>query len=165
MYISNLEQLYISLLRLHFGPRNLQCLTFIFNLKGSTLTVQEKVYKLNSNVYVVGFGKAVSGMARAVEDLVGGHIVRGVISVPYGTRQLFSTIGKESVLKKNVEIIVKAEKKYCFLYCEKICYYVQYLKRTRCAIEGRGLAYRVCQSNSGVRHYWKTFSAYPLSLR
>lgn len=52
-------------------------------------------YKLNKNVYVVGFGKAVSGMARAVEDLVGQHIVRGVVSVPYGTKKLFATIGKE----------------------------------------------------------------------
>lgn len=50
---------------------------------------------MKNNVFVVGFGKAVSGMARAVEDLVGEHIVRGVISIPYGTGIQFSSVGKE----------------------------------------------------------------------
>jgi len=57
--------------------------------------VDGKTYKLKHNVHVVGFGKAVSGMARAVEDLIGDHIVGGVISIPYGTQELFSSIGKQ----------------------------------------------------------------------
>ena len=64
---------------------------------GNSLLVDGRTYSMQKNVYVVGFGKAVSGMARAVEDLVGHHIVRGIISVPHGTRQLFTTIGKEYV--------------------------------------------------------------------
>lgn len=36
------------------------------------------------NVKVVGFGKAVLGMATAVERLLGDHITAGLVSVPEG---------------------------------------------------------------------------------
>lgn len=52
------------------------------------LTVQEKKYELNHNVYVVGFGKAVLGMGRAVEDILGEHIVKGILSIPTGQRDI-----------------------------------------------------------------------------
>lgn len=51
-------------------------------------------YKLNKNVHVVGFGKAVLGMARALEDTIGEHIVRGVISVPVGLQEALKQEGK-----------------------------------------------------------------------
>ena len=41
-------------------------------------------------MYVAAFGKAVLGMIRAVEDLLGEHIVRGVASVPHGIRETLS---------------------------------------------------------------------------
>ena len=41
-------------------------------------------YVLSHNVYVAAFGKAVVGMVRALEDLLGDHIVEGVASVRYG---------------------------------------------------------------------------------
>lgn len=33
---------------------------------------------------MVAFGKAVTGMARAVEDIFGDHIVRGIAVIPKG---------------------------------------------------------------------------------
>ena len=41
---------------------------------------------MRKNVYVAAFGKAVLGMVRAVEEVVGDHLVRGVASVPCGMR-------------------------------------------------------------------------------
>lgn len=48
------------------------------------LMVNGKEYNLHRNVFVVGFGKATLGMARAVEDILGEHIVKGIISIPRG---------------------------------------------------------------------------------
>lgn len=66
----------------------------LISVTGSKLTVDGKTYKLKKNVFVVGFGKAVSGMAKTLEDLVGQHIVRGVISIPFGSQKLFKAHGK-----------------------------------------------------------------------
>lgn len=57
--------------------------------------INGETFKAENNVYVVGFGKAVSGMARAVEDILGDHIVEGVISIPHGSQELFRSIEKE----------------------------------------------------------------------
>lgn len=62
---------------------------------GNCLNIGGKEYFLQKNVYVVGFGKAVSGMARALDDLIGNHIVQGVISIPHGSQNVFRSIGKE----------------------------------------------------------------------
>ncbi|XP_075430350.1 glycerate kinase isoform X2 [Ascaphus truei] len=55
-------------------------------------------FPLHSNVYLVGFGKAVLGMAAAVEQIVGQHIVRGVISVPRGMEESLLHAGKREML-------------------------------------------------------------------
>ena len=60
--------------------------------------VDGKTYTLKKNVFIVGFGKAVSGMAKTLEDLIGLHIVRGVISIPFGSQALFKTHGKLYVI-------------------------------------------------------------------
>ena len=39
---------------------------------------------MSNNVYVAAFGKAVVGMVRALEDLIGDHIVEGVASIRGG---------------------------------------------------------------------------------
>jgi len=56
-------------------------------VENGMLVVQDKSYPLRRNVYVAAFGKAVLGMIRAVEELLGDHIVRGVASVPHGIRE------------------------------------------------------------------------------
>ncbi|GFR66287.1 glycerate kinase [Elysia marginata] len=58
-----------------------------YNPSTSVLKVQGKTYKLDKNVFVVGMGKAVPGMARIVEDILGSHIVAGVISIPDGIQE------------------------------------------------------------------------------
>ncbi|XP_076357489.1 glycerate kinase isoform X2 [Tachypleus tridentatus] len=62
------------------------------------LIVQDCCYHIANNVYVVGFGKAVAGMARAVEDIIGNHLVEGVISIPEGTTDIMSQNGKRDLL-------------------------------------------------------------------
>lgn len=51
-------------------------LVSIFNRLG------DQYHQMNQDVYVVGFGKAVSGMYAQVQSLIHDHIARGVISVP-----------------------------------------------------------------------------------
>ena len=50
----------------------------------STLTVGDQHYKLDKNVFVVGMGSAALGMAVKVEEILGKHVVGGVISIPHG---------------------------------------------------------------------------------
>ena len=51
------------------------------------LYVGGKNYNLDNNVFVIGFGKAVLGMAQAVENLLENHVQRGIISVPLGIHE------------------------------------------------------------------------------
>lgn len=44
----------------------------------------EHWHTLDKNVYIIGFGKAVCGMCRAVQQLAGDHVVSGVLSIPTG---------------------------------------------------------------------------------
>lgn len=54
-------------------------------IKNDLLLVNETSFQLTENVYVVGFGKAVMGMAIALEDLLGEGLQRGIVSVPKGS--------------------------------------------------------------------------------
>lgn len=67
---------------------------------GMCLEVDGRSYQLDNNVYVVGFGKAVSGMARAVDDILSQHIVTGIISIPYGCQQQLRETGKDYMVLK-----------------------------------------------------------------
>lgn len=60
----------------------------LYDKDSSFLTVQDKKYKVDNNVYVVGFGKAVLGMARATENILGNHIVKGILSIPRGQQEI-----------------------------------------------------------------------------
>lgn len=64
------------------------------------LVIGEKSYNVNENIYLVGFGKAVSGMARALEDVLGRHLMKGVISVPFGTTKLMEETGRNKMLPR-----------------------------------------------------------------
>lgn len=46
--------------------------------------IQGKFFPVNRNVYIVGFGKAVLGMALELENLLYDHVISGVLSVPTG---------------------------------------------------------------------------------
>lgn len=48
------------------------------------LSIEEREYAIDKNISVVAFGKAVLGMAKAVEDILGDHISQGVASIPLG---------------------------------------------------------------------------------
>ena len=69
-------------------PRQMVENVLLYDSAKSVLTVQDKSYQLDRNVYVVGFGKAVLGMARAVEDVLGEHVVQGILSIPRNQRQI-----------------------------------------------------------------------------
>ncbi|XP_077428500.1 glycerate kinase [Vanacampus margaritifer] len=57
-------------------------------------------FTLRNNVHVVGFGKAVLGMATEAERILGDHFVGGVISVPHGIQQTLRQHGKHHLLLK-----------------------------------------------------------------
>lgn len=59
------------------------------------LKVRDRTFQLRENLYLVGFGKAVLGMAAAAEELLAQHLVQGVISVPKGIRAAMEHAGKK----------------------------------------------------------------------
>uniref|UniRef100_A0A667GBA8 Glycerate kinase n=1 Tax=Lynx canadensis TaxID=61383 RepID=A0A667GBA8_LYNCA len=67
---------------------------------GGQLKVRDRSFQLRQNLYLVGFGKAVLGMAAAAEELLGQHLVQGVISVPKGIRAAMEHAGKQEMLLK-----------------------------------------------------------------
>lgn len=75
-----------------------------YNPATSVLKVQGKTYKLDKNVFVVGMGKAVPGMARVVEDILGSHIVAGVISIPDGIQEQIQEENTRLLLKESSKI-------------------------------------------------------------
>ncbi|XP_066101926.1 glycerate kinase [Saccopteryx bilineata] len=64
------------------------------------LKVRDRSFRLQQNLYLVGFGKAVLGMAAAAEELLGQHLVQGVISIPKGIRAAVERTGKQEMLLK-----------------------------------------------------------------
>ncbi|KAM4652508.1 glycerate kinase isoform 1-T3 [Discoglossus pictus] len=57
-----------------------------------------KEYALHKNLYLVGFGKAVLGMAAAAEQIVGKHLQHGVISIPRGMEESLRHAGRREML-------------------------------------------------------------------
>lgn len=50
-------------------------------------------FELKRNLYLVGFGKAVLGMAAVAEDILGGYLTRGIISIPQGIQEILRHAG------------------------------------------------------------------------
>ena len=50
------------------------------------LQVGNDKVSLKENVYLVGFGKAVMGMAIALEELLGDRLKKGIVSIPKGSK-------------------------------------------------------------------------------
>ena len=63
----------------------------LFCKGGNVLCVVDREYELQKNVKLIAAGKAVGGMVRAVQDLIGDHIIKGVVSLPLGYRDTFKT--------------------------------------------------------------------------
>lgn len=63
--------------------------------KEDSVIIDGHKFPLKHNVHLVGFGKAVLGMAAETERIVGDHLVKGIISVPHGIQQTLRQHGKE----------------------------------------------------------------------
>ncbi len=59
--------------------------------------IDGRFYKLSGNVHVAAFGKAVAGMVRAAEDVLGDHVVGGVAIVPVGLQDVMRANNKTYV--------------------------------------------------------------------
>ncbi|XP_051568258.1 glycerate kinase [Myxocyprinus asiaticus] len=68
---------------------------------GDKLLVGGQSFTLSNNLYLVGFGKAVLGMAAEAERIVGDHLIKGVVSVPHGIQNTLQHHGKEKMLLEN----------------------------------------------------------------
>ncbi|XP_032892942.1 glycerate kinase isoform X2 [Amblyraja radiata] len=68
------------------------------SMEGNRLLIKNQSFPIHNNVHVAGFGKAVMGMAAAVEQILGDHLVQGVISVPLGIQKVLRLAGKEEML-------------------------------------------------------------------
>ncbi|KAK7483692.1 hypothetical protein BaRGS_00025125 [Batillaria attramentaria] len=87
----------IFLKSVHAGmPKQMLERVLNFDPTSSTLTVEGRTYNIQRNVFVVGFGKAVLGMARVVEDVLGPHIIKGILSIPKGSRADLAKAGLRS---------------------------------------------------------------------
>ncbi|ESO07082.1 hypothetical protein HELRODRAFT_187749 [Helobdella robusta] len=72
------------------------CTMMLNSLKisGNILSVGDQSYVLNNNVHIVAFGKAVIGMVKTAEDILGDHIVDGIASIPSGIQSTLKSFGK-----------------------------------------------------------------------
>ncbi|NXG75041.1 GLCTK kinase, partial [Baryphthengus martii] len=64
------------------------------------LLVKGQAFPVKRDLYLVGFGKAVLGMAAAAEEILGDCLVRGIISVPLGIQESLQRAGMQEMLLK-----------------------------------------------------------------
>ncbi|KAM4612733.1 glycerate kinase isoform 2-T2 [Polymixia lowei] len=69
--------------------------------KEDSILIDGHSFMLRKNLHLVGFGKAVLGMAAEAERIVGDHLVKGVISVPHGIQETLRQHGKDRMLLKD----------------------------------------------------------------
>lgn len=72
--------------------------------EGEKLVVGNAKYDLEHNVYAVGFGKAVNGMVRPVENVLqassgGSHLQKGIISIPVGIKKQLGSAGTSDIVE------------------------------------------------------------------
>ncbi|XP_075893288.1 glycerate kinase isoform X2 [Nelusetta ayraudi] len=68
--------------------------------KDDSVIIDGHSFTLKRNLHLVGFGKAVLGMAAEAERILGDHLVKGIISVPNGIQQTLRQHGKDHLLLK-----------------------------------------------------------------
>lgn len=59
------------------------------------LLVKDQAFPVKRDLYLVGFGKAVLGMAAAAEEILGDHLTRGIINVPLGIQESLQRAGMQ----------------------------------------------------------------------
>ncbi|NXA05144.1 GLCTK kinase, partial [Sapayoa aenigma] len=64
------------------------------------LLVKDQAFPVKRDLYLVGFGKAVLGMAAAAEEILGDHLARGIINVPLGIQESLQRAGMQEMLLK-----------------------------------------------------------------
>ncbi|NXF06836.1 GLCTK kinase, partial [Smithornis capensis] len=64
------------------------------------LLVKGQAFPVKRHLYLVGFGKAVLGMAAAAEEILGDHLIRGIINVPLGIQESLQRAGMQEMLLK-----------------------------------------------------------------
>ncbi|NXG03553.1 GLCTK kinase, partial [Sakesphorus luctuosus] len=64
------------------------------------LLVKGQAFPVKRDLYLVGFGKAVLGMAAAAEEILGDHLVHGIITVPLGIQDSLQQAGMQEMLLK-----------------------------------------------------------------
>ncbi|NWI08012.1 GLCTK kinase, partial [Tichodroma muraria] len=64
------------------------------------LLVKGQAFPVKRDLYLVGFGKAVLGMATAAEEILGDHLTRGIINVPLGIQESLQQAGMQEMLLK-----------------------------------------------------------------
>lgn len=72
------------------------------NVPAIHLLVNGQNYTIRHNLYVIAFGKCVLGMVRAVQEILGPHIVRGIAIIPTGTLSRLRATGKKCDLNIHV---------------------------------------------------------------
>ncbi|XP_034175857.2 glycerate kinase [Osmia lignaria lignaria] len=84
--IKSLEETKSILKKLYFaGVEAVSPKTLILNkvkFKNGVLYAGDQSFELKENVYLIGFGKAVMGMAIILEHMLGNYLKKGIISVP-----------------------------------------------------------------------------------
>ena len=83
-----------------------QMLQNVLHIENDVLHVEDREYPLNNNVHIVGFGKAVAGMARVVEEKLGPHIVQGIVSIPHGLQATLTELGKRYIYYMYIKVTV-----------------------------------------------------------
>ncbi|XP_069695442.1 glycerate kinase [Periplaneta americana] len=75
-------------------------------VKDNVLIVQDRQYPLRKNGYIIGFGKAVLGMARETERILGDNLCTGIISIPEGSQETMkNNANVHSILNSKVKIL------------------------------------------------------------
>lgn len=76
------------------------------NVQGNTLLIQNEKFRLSKNVTIFAFGKAVLGMVRAVEDVLGDHIVGGIASIPTGLQNTLASANRGDLMPRSSLVTV-----------------------------------------------------------
>ncbi|XP_070558835.1 glycerate kinase-like [Ptychodera flava] len=74
-------------------------------VRDNELVVEDRSYSLHHNVHVVAFGKAVIGMVRATNDIIGEHLVSCIASVPLGMKAALTKANKLDLIPKETSTL------------------------------------------------------------